>query len=130
MIPRTGLHAFHLLAQVHRNQIGLQADMRANAQAWQMEATSRVKPVAQLAGEVSAAASEYKRRLGWNEAIDLSPVLALIGTTREEFDANNSALMAVADRIASADKSTHQAIGAISAWVVETVDPVPALWPV
>lgn len=129
MIPRTGLHAFHLLTQVCRNQIGLQVDMRANAQAWRMEATSRVKPISQLAGEVAKAASEYKRRLDWSETVDLSPVLALVGTTRAEFDANNAALLAVTCRIATADKSTHAAIGAIADWVVSNVDPAPNLWP-
>lgn len=125
------INAKRILDQVYQNLIGLQRDMRSNAEAW--KSSARTVPNDTITSWMNDAAAQYLRRLAWRaddatwqKAVSMHTTL---GGDYAEFKAMSAPMKAAAEALAKADKSTPKQIVAACDAMLAAVPAPQSLWP-
>lgn len=125
------INAKRILDQVYQNLIGLQRDMRSNAQAW--KSTASTVPMETLSKWMNDAAAQYLRRLAWraDDAIWQKAIAmhAALGGDYAEFKALSAPMKAAAEALAAAQKTTPKQVIAACDAVLSAVPAPQSLWP-
>lgn len=140
MSKPVNLHADYILGQVARNLIGLQRDMRSNAQTHKSLAVSQSVPLEKLQRFVDDCASEYLRRIKWvtdfnTRGVDDAQVQQRIDRKRaSDTEANElvNALAGAATNLQNAPKSNFAEIAAACEAVLTSLvapETPPSIWP-
>ena len=136
-IPVTAVHILRLLLQAEQNLSGLQSDIRNNALTWQTWATTQSVALPALQTSITAAATEYQKRLGWITTAQantsawssLSTMWSKIGGTAADFSNLVTPLQAVATQLGTADISSYAAILSVCSQILAAINAPLSLWP-
>ena len=135
-VPVIQVGILRVLLQIEQNLIGVQRDMRANAQTWRTVALAQSTPIATMAGWMNSAATSYQSRLGWLPTIQASPewsriaaMYLAIGGTGQEFTDMMTPLNAVANQLGPAQKTTYAEIIAACDQIIAAINAPLSLWP-
>lgn len=126
------LNTLRVLQQVSDNLIGLQRDMRSNAQTWKTAALAGSVPLATLKTWMNDAAAQYLRRLAWRVDAEtwqrVVEVHGAIGGEAAEFGLMSAPLKTAAAELAGAEKETDAQIVAACEAVLAAVPAATSLW--
>lgn len=136
-IPVTQVHILRLMLQMERNLSGLQSDMRNNALAWAISASSASAPVDTLAEWMNSAAAEYDKRLVWmsdfqadaENANKLQAMWLLLGGTIDDVTEVITPMREMVDALITAPKTTYEEIVAICNQITDAINAPLSLWP-
>jgi hypothetical protein len=136
-LPFTKLHGNRLLNQVLQNLIGLQVDIRQNAQRHRQMALAQSPNLVTLQGFVNDCVAQYQRRQQWLADVvtdgtrrqRLDDALARIGCTEADATDIYSYLNNVISQMAAASKATYADIITLCDNVLANVAMPESLWP-
>jgi len=136
-IPLTNLHKGRVVEQIKQNLIGLQNDMRRNAQTHKAMALAQSPPLEVLQSFVSDCAFSYLNRSQW--MIDLRAnttkrqrlidILTLMGWTETDLTDVAAPLRQAALALQSAPRTTFAEIITACDAVLVSIDAPESLWP-
>ena len=129
------LEEYTLARDTVQNVEGLRRDMRRNAAGYKADRLSSRLSIAQLGQVMAQDASEYVRRLGWQDRVDtgalrltLANGLAALGIPPTEVRAAVSELKTTATALRDAPKETAADIDAAADAVLATVAQHETVW--
>jgi hypothetical protein len=136
-IPQTRLHANRVLEQIMNNVIGLQRDMKNNAQTHRAMAVAQSPDIATLRRFVDDAAASYLTRLDWGTSIVNTPAkltilnstLSRVGLVLTDITDITDALEDEALALQAASKNSFEEIIAACDTVLAEINLPESLWP-
>ena len=137
MITNTKLHVGRVADQCYRNLLGLQKDIRANAEAHRGMALAQSPPFEKLRGFVVDAIVAYQTRLQWFQALNdnaakfqlLTEELTRRGWAQADLLTPFGELKQVVQSMNAAAKANYADIVAMCDQVIAAVNPPESLWP-
>jgi hypothetical protein len=136
-IPHTKLHANRILEQIMTNVVGLQRDMKNNAEAHRAMAVAQSPDITTLRQFVDDAAAAYLARLDWGTSIVNTPAkltilnntLSRVGLALTDITDITDALEDEALALQGASKKTFEEIIAACDALIANVNLPESLWP-
>ncbi len=136
-IPITNLQKDRIVDQISTNMIGLQRDIRANAQAHKAMAQAQSPSLGILQGFIADCISEYQRRLKWctdllSDTIRRQRLLdALTDRGWVETDVTDiyDALNIIVNNFSTVPKTNYSEISTACDTLLTSVTPPDSLWP-
>jgi hypothetical protein len=136
-IPLTNLHKGRIVEQISQNLVGLQNDIRRNAQAHKSMALAQSPDLATLQSFISDCVAEYLKRCKWIIDLRADPsrkarlldALTKYGWTEADIVDVLTPMRAAVITLRDAPRTTYAQIISACDAVIVAVEPPDSLWP-